>query len=148
VDKTIKKLKGKINMEIKEYYQGFSDEQIERYRREVRQRWGEDTLNASEARVLAMGKEKFAALQAQGTVIFQAVSDNMARGFDSPEVQAQIAAWRQWLENFHHYSEEAVTGLGRAYSQDPEFAAFFRKIHPDLPEFLTRAIEHYGSRIR
>jgi hypothetical protein len=32
------------------------------------------------------------------------------------------------------------------YSQDPEFAAFFRKIHKDLPEFLTKATEYYCSR--
>jgi DNA-binding transcriptional MerR regulator len=143
VDKTIKKLKGKVNMEIKEYYQGFSDEQIEKYRNEVRERWGESTLKESEARVLEMGKKKFAALQAEGGAIFRAISDSMSKGFASPEVQEQLVKWRQWLENFHHYSDEAVSGLGQAYSQHPEFAEFFRKIHRDLPEFLTRAIEYY-----
>ena len=44
VDKTIRKLKGETNMKIKEYYDGFSDTQVEKYRREVRQRWGEDTF--------------------------------------------------------------------------------------------------------
>jgi hypothetical protein len=34
-------------------------------------------------------------------------------------------------------------GLGRAYSQDARFAAFFAKFHPDLPQFLTKAIEYY-----
>jgi DNA-binding transcriptional MerR regulator len=143
VNKTIKKLKGEVNMEIKEYYRGFSDEQIEKYRRQVRERWGEKTLQESEARVLKMGKEKFAGLQEEGRKIFQAIADNMAKGHDSDIVQAQIGKWRDWLENFHHYSDEAVLGLGRAYSQDPEFAKFFRKIHKELPEFLTRAIEYY-----
>lgn len=143
VDKTIKKLKGETDMTIKEYYQGFSDEQIEKYRTEVRQRWGEDTLKNSEARVTRMGKEKFAALQAEGGVIFKTIADNMKQGFDSPEIQVQIAKWRQWLENFSTYSDEAVEGLGQVYSQHPDFAQFFRKIHPELPEFLTKAIEYY-----
>jgi hypothetical protein len=82
-------------------------------------------------------------LQAEGGAIFKAISDNMAKGYDSVDVQEQIAKWRQWLENFHHYSDEAVLGLGQTYSRHPEFAKFFRKIHKDLPEFITRAIEYY-----
>jgi MerR family transcriptional regulator, thiopeptide resistance regulator len=143
VDKTIRKLRGETKMQIKEYYQGFSDEQIEKYRQEVRQRWGDDVLRASEARIIGMGKERFAALQAEGGSIFKAISDNMSKGFDSAEVQEQVAKWRQWLENFASYSDGAVLGLGQAYSQHLEFAKFFRKIHKDLPGFLTKAIEHY-----
>ncbi len=145
IDKTIKQLKGETKMQIKEYYQGFSDEQIEKYRQEVRERWGEKTLLESEERVMKMGKEKFAALQAEGGAIFKSISGNMAKGFDSAEVQKQVAKWRQWLENFHHYSDEAVLGLGRIYSQHPEFAKFFRKFHKDLPEFLTKAVEYYSE---
>lgn len=143
VDKTIKKLKGETDMDIKEYYQGFSDEQVEEYRQEVRERWGEDKLKDSEARVLKMGKEGFAELQAHGGAIFQAMADNMAKSTESPEVQQLVAKWRQWLQNFGPYPDEAVLGLGRGYSQDPRFAAFFRKIHNDLPEFFTRAVEYY-----
>jgi DNA-binding transcriptional MerR regulator len=143
VNKTMKKFQGETKMQIKEYYQGFSDEQIEKYREEVRQRWGDKVLKDSEARVMKMGKDKFAALQAKGGSIFKAISDNMSQGFDSPVVQEQVAKWRQWLENPSTYSDEAVLGLGQAYSQHPEFAKFFAKFHKDLPEFLTRAIECY-----
>jgi MerR family transcriptional regulator, thiopeptide resistance regulator len=143
VDRTIGKIKRGEIMDIKEYYQGFSEEQIEKYRDEVRRRWGEKTLIDSEDRVKKMGKEKFAALQAEGGKIFQTISDNMGSGYDSSIVQKQVAKWRQWLENFHHYSDEAVLGLGEAYSQHPEFSKFFEKYHKDLPGFLTMAIEHY-----
>jgi MerR family transcriptional regulator, thiopeptide resistance regulator len=143
VDKTINKLKGETEMSIKEYYRGFSDEQIEKYREEVRQRWGEDTLMASEARVMKMSKEKFAALQAEGSAIFKAISDNMEKGYNSAEVQEQVEKWRQWLENFHHYSDEALLGLGQTYSQHPDFVKFFQIFHKDLPGFLTLAIEYY-----
>jgi len=148
VDKTIQKLKGEIKMQIKEYYQGFSDEQIEKYREEVRRRWGEKALEESEGRVIKMGRERFAELQAEGQKIFQAISDNISSGWDSAVVQAEVAKWRQWLENFHHYSEEAVAGLGQEYSRNPEFAGFFQKIHKDLPGFLTKAIEYYCSHKR
>jgi DNA-binding transcriptional MerR regulator len=143
VDKTIKKLKGDTDMPIKEYYQGFSNEQIEKYRQEVRERWGDKTLEDSEARIINMGKEKFAALQEEGGAIFKAVSDNMPKGFDSAEVQELVSRWRDWLENFSHYSDEAVLGLGQAYSRHPDFVKFFSKYDKDMPEFFTRAIEYY-----
>ena len=143
VDRTIRQLQGEVSMDIKDYYEGFSDDKIEEYRQEVRERWGEDTLNDSEARVMNMGKKRFAALQAEGGAMFQAIADNMPKGFDSPEVQAQVAQWRQWLEHFHTYSDEAVLGLGRTYSQDRRFAAFFEKYGKDFPAFFTKAIEHY-----
>ena len=69
-------------MQIKEYYQGFSDEQIEKYRQEVRQHWGEKTLEESEESILKMGTEKFAELQVEGGKIFQAISDNIPEGYE------------------------------------------------------------------
>jgi DNA-binding transcriptional MerR regulator len=146
VDWTVKKLKGEKTMSIKDYYKGFSDEQIEKYRAEVTKRWGGDTLRESEARVIRLGKEKFAALQEKGGKIFQTIADNMDQGPGSPAVQEQVVKWRRWLEYFHHYSDEAALGLGRAYSQHPDFAAFYNKIKPGLAEFFTKAIEYYAER--
>ena len=143
VEKTIKNIKGEDLMEIKEYYQGFSDEQIKKYREEVTQRWGEKSLKDSEARVKKMGKEKFDAVQAESDRIFRTIANNMSKGYDSKIVQTEVAKWRQWLENFHHYPDEAVSGLGRMYSENPEFAKTFEKYHKDLPAFLTKAIEYY-----
>jgi hypothetical protein len=130
-------------MEIQEYYKGFSEEQIEKYREEVRQRWGEKTLKNIEDRVGKMGKVKFAEVQAEGDKIFRKIADNMAKGAASKIVQAEVAKWRQWLENFNHYSAEAVLGLGRVYSQDPKFAKTCEKYDKGLPVFLTEAIEYY-----
>jgi MerR family transcriptional regulator, thiopeptide resistance regulator len=143
LDRTVKNMKGRKVMPIKDYYKGFSDKEVEEYRREVKERWGEEALNESETRVQKMGKEKFAAVQAEGGVIFKDIAANMDKGYDSPVVQNLVKKWRDWLENFYHYSDEALLGLGKTYSEDPRFAAFYRKIHKDLPEFFTKAIEYY-----
>jgi len=145
VDKTIRKIEGEIDMDIKEYYQGFSDAQIEEYRKEARQRWGEDIVRDSESRVLKMGKQRMTELQSEGGAIFQTLAELMPKGAASPEVQEQVAKWRGWLEHFSAYSDEAVLGLARMYSEDSRFAAFFEKYHPDMPAFFTRAVEHYCS---
>jgi len=146
VDKTISKIEGEIDMDIKEYYQGFSDAQVEEYRKEARQRWGEDTVSDSESRVLKMGKQRMTQVQAEGRAIFQTLAELMPKGAASPEVQEQVAKWRKWLEHFSAYSDEAVLGLARMYSEDSRFAAFFQKYNPDLPAFFTRAVEHYCSK--
>jgi len=143
VDRTIQKLEGERVMDIREYYKGFSDEKIEQYRNEVKERWGAKTLEESEARVLEMGKDKFSELQEEGSAIFQAIAQYMDKGPGSPEIQALIERWRQWLEHFHHYSDEAVLGLGQTYSFHPEFTTFFEKIQPGLAGFLTSAIEYH-----
>ncbi len=143
IDRTVEKLKGEREMSIKEYYKGFSDEQIEKYRREVRERWGEKVLEESESRVMKMDKKEWAALQKEGNTIFKAIADSMDKGYDSPEVQAQVIKWHAWLEHFHHYSDEVLMGLGRMYSQNPDFAAFYQRINKDLPGFFTKAIEYY-----
>ena len=73
VDRTVKKMKGKKDMEIKEYYKGFSDEQIEEYRREVRERWGENALTESEARVKKMGIQHLPAIMINGSLKFSSI---------------------------------------------------------------------------
>jgi len=143
VEITMSKMGKRSTMKIKEFYQGFSDEQIEKYRDEVRSRWGSKTLEESEKRVIDMGQEEFIELQAEGGKIFKAIMENMSEGYDGKFIQERIAEWRQWLENFHHYSEEEIVELGQAYSQHADFIKFFKQYSDDLPVFLTRAIEHY-----
>jgi hypothetical protein len=88
-------------------------------------------------------KEEFAQIQAEGASIFEAISDNMAKGFDSYEVQQQIIKWERWLNNFGTYSGEAIMELGKAYSQHPRFIKVFSEINENLPNFLTKAVDYY-----
>ena len=143
VERTMSKKGKRSTLKIKEFYQGFSNEQIEKYREEVRSRWGSKTLEESEKKVIDMGQEKFIALQAEGGKIFKTIMENMSEGYDGKFIQELIAEWRKWLENFHHYSEEEIVELGQAYSQHADFIKFFKQYSDDLPVFLTRAIEHY-----
>ena len=143
LDKTIASLKGEREMAIKDYYEGFSDEQVAAWRQEAKERYGESAVAESDRRVLNMGKEKFAAVQQEIDAVYREVVATMDKGPASPEVQALVGKWRQWLENFFHYTDDMVLGLGRMYSADERFADFFRKYHPEMPAFWTKAIEIY-----
>ncbi len=143
VDKTIESLKRGTTMNIKDYYQGFSDKEIEQMRAEVKERWGRGTLEESETRVGKLNKEEWARVQSEGDAIWKTAAANMAKGPESPAVQEQIEKWRKWLEHFYTYTDEMLLGLGRAYSQDPRFAKHFLNYGEGFPEFLTKAIEYF-----
>ncbi len=130
-------------MKIKDYYQGFSETEIEKMRAEVKEKYGEDVLNKSESKVTKLGKAEFAILQAEGETIWKTVAGLMVKGPQSPEVQAQIDKWSRCLSNFYDYSDEMLLGLGKMYSSDERFAVTFRKYGRDMPAFATRSIEFY-----
>lgn len=62
---------------------------------------------------------------------------------DSTAVQQIIARWHQHLRYFYEPTTEILLGLAQGYEEDPDFAAFYEKLHPDMPHFLRQAIEHY-----
>jgi MerR family transcriptional regulator, thiopeptide resistance regulator len=146
--RTIEKLKEEKDMDIKECYKGFSDKEVDTMRKEAREKYGEKTVADSEARVTAMGKDKFEAVQKEFGEIYHKIVANMDKGPQSKEVQVQIARWRELMENFHHYTDEMILGLGRMYSEDPRFAAFYLKFHKDMPKFMTEAVEHYVTALK
>jgi hypothetical protein len=105
--------------------------------------WGEKIVKDSRRRWDSYSKEKQTAILTEAGEIYRALMTHMGDDPGSPQVQTGVAAWHQNLRNFYEPTVEVLRGLGHAYSQDPRFRATFTKMHPDLPEFLTAAIEHY-----
>jgi hypothetical protein len=67
----------------------------------------------------------------------------MDSGPSSAAVQAIIARWHQHLRYFYEPTPEILRGLGQMYNEHPGFNANFKELHPDLPEFLSKAIAYY-----
>jgi DNA-binding transcriptional MerR regulator len=144
VDKTILKIKGETEMSEKEYYAGFSREQQEKYKEEIRQKYGAKELDESERRMKKWSKEDFAATNRESEKIFTSIRDNMALGFDSPAVQAQIKLLHQWLNKFYDCDRNMLLGVGHMYNEHPDFVRMYKtKYHENMPGFLFQAIEYY-----
>jgi|WetSurMetagenome_2_1015567.scaffolds.fasta_scaffold381859_1 MerR family transcriptional regulator, thiopeptide resistance regulator len=147
VDKTIQKIKGETEMSEKDYYAGFSREQQEKYKQEIREKYGAKELDESASRMKKWSKEDFAATNREGEKIFTSIRDNMAQGFDSQPVQAQIKLLHQWLNKFYDCDRNMLLGLGQMYNEHPDFVRMYKtKYHENMPEFLLQAIEYYYSR--
>jgi DNA-binding transcriptional MerR regulator len=144
VDRTILMLKGEIKMEVEELYEGFEKPQIEKYRKEARELYGETVVEESERKSQKYSKAEWQNIMAEGTTVLTAIRDNMPSGFDSPEVQAQVKKLHQWVNHFYNCTLEIFEGLGHMYNENPDFVKMYQtKYHPEMPGFLFQAIEYY-----
>lgn len=147
VDKTMLKIKGEMDMREKEYYSGFSLEQQEKYKQEIREKYGTKALDESERRMKNWSKEDFARTNRESDLIFSTIRDNISKGYDSPAVQEQIKKLHQWLNKFYDCDLNMLLGVGQMYNVHPDFVRVFKtKYHEDMPGFLFQAIEYYFTR--
>jgi DNA-binding transcriptional MerR regulator len=143
VDQTILHLKGELPMETEQLFAGFDEETQKRYEQEAYERYDPAVVKASVRRWNGYTAEQKAQIGAEGEAVYQDLQANMDKGPESPEVQQAIARWHQHLRYFYEPTLEIMLGLAQGYAEDPAFAALYRQMHPDMPQFLRQAIEHY-----
>lgn len=129
-------------------FENFKDQMIadneERYGKEIREKYGEDTVNASYAKVKGMTEEKMRRAEA----LREAIEETLAEAFSEKNpagesAQKACAMHKEWLEIFWPegmYSKEAHKGLADLYVADERFRANYDKIAPGCTEFLQKAI--------
>jgi DNA-binding transcriptional MerR regulator len=142
IDRTILHLKGNLDMQQKELFEGFNEEKQKQYAEEIRQRYGERAFENS-IDWNSYTPEQKTTIKAEGEAIYRDLAANMSKGFDNPAVQAIIGRWHQHLRYFYEPTIERLLGLAELYNEHPDFIATFQKIHPGLQEFLKQAIIYY-----
>ena len=128
-----------------ELYEGFSKEQIERWEREVDERYDPELVEESRRRVRRMTKDQWKAVQDEGNSVTVALAALMDKEVSSAEVQVQVARHHAWIERFYPASAEVYRGLGEGYAANPEFRAFYEKVRPGLADFLRDAMGYYAQ---
>jgi MerR family transcriptional regulator, thiopeptide resistance regulator len=147
IDRTMMHLKGTIKVDTKDLFEGFDKAQQERYEQEAAEQFGEARVKESRRRWNSYSAEQKAQIGVEGDEIYRDLVDFIGQDPASPQVQQIIARWHQHIRHFYEPTPEILLGLGQAYAEHPEFAAFYQRIHPELPEFLRDAIMHYGQRL-
>jgi len=141
VDKTINHLTGGTEMSKKEIFEGFSEEQQEKYAEEARQCWDPQLVDESMNRWKSYSEEKKQAIMEEGQAIYQGIFDTMVSDYSSPEIQSLVAQWHQNMRNFYEPSIPMLRGLGQMYVNSPDCRATFENFSPEFPEFLCAAIQ-------
>ncbi len=147
IDSTLLHLSGGVDMSKKQLFAGFTEEEEKRYEQEARQAWGDQEVEASYKRWNSYTPQQKDKIMAEGNAIYHDLVTEMEKGPHSQEVQQVIARWHQHLRYFYEPSMERLRGLGQLYVDHPDFARNFRRLHPDLPEFMREAIEHYCTNL-
>jgi DNA-binding transcriptional MerR regulator len=143
VERTIHHLKGNIEMETKDMFAGFSEEQQKVYAEEAERRWGGENVKESQKRWGSYSEEKKRQIMQEGKNVYLDLVAAMPDGPAGARAQAGIARWHQHLRYFYEPTTEILIGLGDLYNDDPEFNAFFNRIHPELAGFMRQAIRVY-----
>jgi len=145
VDKTLISISQQQPMQDEELYGGLSRQKIDEYTEEARERWGNTkAFKQSQDRLKGCSKEQYAALAKESEELVQELADAMEHGFDSPEAQAAIDRNFQMInERFYDCSLEMFHNLAIMTTEDQRFADYYRRFHPDLPEFRRKAVEFY-----
>ncbi len=147
VDKTILHLEGKIEMNTKDLFEGFDEATQARYEQEAADMYDPQIVSESSRRWQSYAAEDKARIMAEGGAVYLELAALLGREPGDAAVQAVITRWHQHMRSFYEPTPEILRGLGQAYAANPQFAAFFQTLQPDLPDFMRRAIDHYVERL-
>ncbi|MGD6873894.1 MerR family transcriptional regulator [Sutcliffiella horikoshii] len=149
VDRTLAAKEGSITMSDKEKFEAFKqnmiDENEAKYGKEVRGKYGNETIDKSNAKLKGMSKAQYEQGEKLGEEVLNVLNEAFKTGDPAGEL-AQKAAdlHRQWLGYYwDSYSKEAHAGLAQMYVDDERFTAFYDKKQTGTAEFLRDAIYIY-----
>jgi len=139
-------MEGERKMDIEDLYGSFTREQIEEYRQEVREKWGEEALRQSDERIMSWTPEDYAWIEQESREIITGIVARINREPHDAEVQELMQRYYDYMNRFFDCSIEIFRALGHGYVEDERFAAYFRQFHEDMPAFMRDAMAAYSDR--
>ncbi|MDR0896866.1 MAG: MerR family transcriptional regulator [Oscillospiraceae bacterium] len=149
VDKSIRTLKGETAMTDQEKFEGFKQQRIAeneaRYGQEIRAKYGDAAIDATNAKLKGMTQAQHTELE-RLTAELNETLKAACTGGDPGSALAQKAAdlHRQWLSCYWpQYTKAAHRGVAAMYVADERFTAYYEKIAPGCAAFLCDAVAIY-----
>ena len=153
VDRTLAAHEGDLIMTDKEKFEGFKQELIEenehQYGAEVREKYGDKTVDASNAKLMDLKEEEYETMQKLTAEVLETLKAAFATGDPSGELAQKCAELhRQWLTfSWPSYSSEAHAGFAQMYVDDVRFTAYYDEpIGPGAAVFLRDAVLIYTGK--
>ena len=153
VKKTIASMKGETVMNDAEKFEGFKKDFIkeneETYGQEIRNRYGDKTVDASNARLAGMTQDQWnETKQLEETIATLLVQAIQTGSPSSPIAQKLCETHKTWLTMFwpdNTYTKEGHLALAESYVADARFKAYYDNIIEGGAEFLRNALAVYCS---
>ena len=151
VEKTIQSIEEEQPMTNEEKFNGFKDKLIEenekQYGQEIRSKYGNKTVDASNAKFRNMTEEQYEAMQQLEQQLFDRLKEAMEIGDTKNDVAMEVAELhKRWLSfSWSQYSKEAHAGIAQMYIADERFTAYYdERVSPGATTFLHDAIINFA----
>lgn len=150
VEKTIEEAKGGTQMSDKEKFEAFKRQAVEaneeQYGREIREQYGPEAVEASNARLLSMTEEEHGQWKALEAEILSALAAAVRakEAPAGPEGRRIAELHRRWLSyTWAKYTPQAHRGVAELYTADQRFTAYYDQEVPGCAAFLRDAVQAY-----
>ena len=130
-------------MSQKGFFEGFSEEEQEKYTQETEQMYDPETVRASNRKWKSYSASEKEAILTEGKSIYVDLAAIMLKGAASKEVQTVVARWHKHMQNFWSPNDEQLLGLADLYNNDPRFRDNYEKVTPNLSDFMREAVKVY-----
>lgn len=153
VERTLSSMRGEDVMSDKEKFEAFKrglvEENEAKHGAEAREKWGDDAVDASNARLMGMTEEQWGQVRGTEERVRELLLAAMERG-DATCAEALEAArlHGEWLSAFWKpgmYSKQAHAVLAEGYVADERFRAYYDTWAPGATQFLRDAICAYAA---
>ena len=148
---TILSMEGTCYMTDKERFEVFKEEIIKeneaKYGAEIREKYGDETIDASNAKIMGMNEDKYNHFKSLEENIKTKLEVAVKACLDpsSDEGKEITALHKEWLMmTWKSYSSEAHKGLAKMYVFDERFKSYYDANVEGCAEFLEKAIEYWA----
>lgn len=153
VDQTIEALQEGKNMSNEEKFKGFKEKMLqqneEKFGEEIRQRYGNEAVEASNKKWLNMTEQQFEEMGQLEQSLFERLREAMADGNPASELGQEVAELhKRWLMfSWKDYSKEAHAGLAAMYVADERFTAYYdERVTAGASQYLHDCIVAYATK--
>src|SRR5699024_1415439 len=152
VRRTIQYTKGEIEMSAEEKFEGFKKAEIEenerKYGEEIREKYGEGTIDESNRKYMNLSAEDFKKTQDIENELFSKLDQlSETKDIESPFTREVYELHKGWIiYSWPRYSVEAHKGLAQMYVEDERFAKYYNeRAGKEIVSLLRDSIERYAE---
>lgn len=154
VKQTILSMKGEYHMSDQEKFEVFKErlvrENEEKYGAEIREKYGDEEMDASNQKLLNMTEEEWERFHSLGEEICNQLKEGVLAGIkpDSEEAKRIVILHKEWLsKTWKQYNTEAHKAIANGYICDERFKMYYDKEVPGCAKLLEQAICFWVDRI-
>lgn len=154
VKQTILQRKGECNMSDAEKFEVFKErivkENEERYGAEVREKYGDEEMDASNRKLRGMTEADWERFQNLGEEIRERLKEAVLKGVtpESEEAKRIVILHKEWLgKTWKEYSQEAHKAIANMYICDERFRLYYDKEVEGCAVLLEQAVRYWVDKI-